>query len=131
MLHRLIFCSFYLTKSLLFTLFILLVLILFLALLLPFSLLLKLLWLNYFLIKLMLQLSSIWVSGHKTFFGSEYFALNVGSAAFSWIVFLEQHVISLENLLSLNFFEALIDIQDLQGCAFAQRGSSQVCFGHH
>ncbi len=131
MLHRLIFCSFYLTKSLLFTLFILLVLILFLALLLPFSLLLKLLWLNYFLIKLMLQLSSIWVSDHKTFFGSEYFALKVGSAAFGWIVFLEQDVISLENLLSLNFFEALIDIQDLQGCAFAQRGSGQVCFGHH
>lgn len=128
MLRPLIFCSFYLPESLF---FILLTLILLLALLLSFCLLLKFLWLNHLLIKLMLQLSSIWISGHKALFGSKYFALKIGSAAFGWIVFLEQRVISLENLLSLNFFEALIDVQYLQGCAFGQRWSGQVCFGHH
>ncbi len=71
-------------------------------------------------IKLVLEFSRIGVPGHEAFLGCEYFALNVGCSSCAGVVFLEQDVISLQHFLGFELLNALLDVEDLHGCAFVQ-----------
>ncbi len=75
--------------------------------------LLFLFWLDDFLVELMFKLCCVGESRHQAFLCCEYFALYIGCSTYTWIVFLEQCVISLQNYSWLQLLNVFINVKDL------------------
>lgn len=72
------------------------------------------LWLNHLFVELLLDFDCVGELSHRCFLGCEDLALKVSGAPVGWVVFLVQHIVSIQHQLGIQLLLFLLDVQNLQ-----------------